>query len=236
MKSDFSGEARVGQCTGRDDDIVQFHVMSGALASEAYGVNGNVAGAQGADGVGTDAAGVVVAIAEQHHGADGQVGSLFAQLFEAFADAGRGLVRLQVLETVDTGGHVVDAVEARLKGTLEFVEDTVLKRVDDLGLAGGAIFGYGHAFGIVDQHGDDVLLRFQLGNGDCRLPQQDEDQRGQKGLQAPDHPGAPAANDPGAAWERRERIRKASPSAAARISTRSIHFGHTPRREIWPRV
>ena len=105
VQGDLGGDARTGQRARRDHGIVQFDVMRGALASEAHGVNGNVAGAQRADGVRADAAGVVVAIAEQHHGADGQVGSLVAQLLEAVADAGRGRVGLQILEALDAGGH-----------------------------------------------------------------------------------------------------------------------------------
>ncbi len=116
VQGDLGGEAGVGQGAGSHHGIVQLHVMCGALASEAHGVNGNVAGAQRADGVRADAPGVVVAVAEQHHRADGQVGSLVAQLLEAVADAGRGRVGLQVLEAVDAGGHVVDAVKTRLKG------------------------------------------------------------------------------------------------------------------------
>ena len=127
VKSDLGGEAGVGEGARSDDGIVQFHIMRGVLASEAHGVNGNVAGAQGADGVRADAAGVVVAIAEQHHGADGQVGSLLAQLLEAVADAGGGRVGLQILEAVDAGGHVVDAVKARLKRAVEAVENAVLQ-------------------------------------------------------------------------------------------------------------
>src|SRR5580658_7169527 len=39
----------------------------------------------------------------------------------------------------------------------------------------------------------------------------------------------------GAAWARRARIIHARPAAAMTISTTSIHFGHAPKREIWPR-
>ena len=57
VEGDLGGEAGVGQGAGSDHGIVQFHVMCGVLASEAHGVNGNVAGAQRADGVRADAAG-----------------------------------------------------------------------------------------------------------------------------------------------------------------------------------
>jgi hypothetical protein len=84
---------------------------------------------------GESAPGVVVAVAEQHHGADGQVGSLLAQLLEAVADAGRGRVGRQVLEAVDAGRRVVHAVQAGLKGTVEAGQYAVLQRLDGLGLA-----------------------------------------------------------------------------------------------------
>ncbi len=90
MQRDLGGEAGIGQGARSDHGIIQFHIVRGALASEAHGVNGNVAGAQRVDGVRADAAGVVVAIAEQHHGADGQVGRLLAQLLQAVADARGG--------------------------------------------------------------------------------------------------------------------------------------------------
>ena len=90
---------------GSDHDVIQLHIMFGVLASEAHGVNRNVAGAQRADGIGADASGVIVAVAEQHHRADGQIGGLLDQLLEAVADAGGGRGGLQILEIVDAGGR-----------------------------------------------------------------------------------------------------------------------------------
>ena len=116
MQRDLGGETGIGQGAGSHDDIIELHVVFGVLASEAHGVNGNVAGAKGADGVRADAAGVIVAVAEQHYRADGQVGSLLAQLLEAVAEARRGGVGLQSFEIVDAGGHIVHAIQARLKG------------------------------------------------------------------------------------------------------------------------
>ena len=101
--------------------------MRGALASEAHGVNGNVAGAQRVDGVRADAAGVVVAIAEQHHGADGQVGGFLAQLLEAVADARGGRAGFQILQAVDTRGHVIHTVKTRLKPVIQAGQDAVLQ-------------------------------------------------------------------------------------------------------------
>ena len=78
---------RIGQGARRHHGIVEFHVVRGVLASEADGVDRNVAGAQRADGVRADAAGIIVAVAQQHHRADGQVRSLLAELLQAVADA-----------------------------------------------------------------------------------------------------------------------------------------------------
>ena len=141
MQGDLGGEAGVGQGARGNRDIVQLDVVCGALASEAHGVNGNVARAQRAHRVRVDASSVVVAVAEQHHGADRQVGRLFAQLFEAVADAGRGRVGFQVVEAVDAGGHGIDAVKTRLKRTVQAGEDAVLKRLHGLCLAGGTVLG-----------------------------------------------------------------------------------------------
>ena len=231
VKGDLGGDAGIGQGAGSDHGIVQFHVMLRALASEAHGVNGNMAGAQRVDGIGADAAGVVVAVAEQDHGADGQVGSLLAQLLEAVADAGRGRVGLQILQVVDAGGHVVDAVETRLKRAVEAGQDAVLKRLDGLRLARETVLGYGHAARIVHQHGDDVLLRLQLGDGDGRLPQQHQ-QQAARSVCKPQMTQARQLRITGAACARRERISHARPTAAATISSTSTHFGHAPRGQI----
>ena len=59
VKGDLGGDTRIGQGAGSDHDIVQLHVMLSALAPEAYGVNGNMAGAQRVDRIGADAARVV---------------------------------------------------------------------------------------------------------------------------------------------------------------------------------
>ena len=168
MEGDAGGEARIGEGAGRDDGVVELDVVLGTLAAEAYGVDGNVAGAQRADGRFADAARVVVAIGEKDDGADGKVGSLLGQLLQAVAEARGGRGGLQVLEVLDAGGHVVDAVEASLKGAIEIGEDAVLQRFDGLRLTSGAVLDDGHAAGIVDHYGDDVLLRLQLGDGDAR--------------------------------------------------------------------
>ncbi len=195
MEGDPDGDTGTGEGARCYDGIVEFNVMGGVLASEAHGVNGNVASAEGADGVGADAPGIIVTIAEEHHGADGQVGSFIAQLLEAVANASGGCVGLQILEGVDAGGHCVDAIKAGLKRPVEIGQDSVLQGVDGLSLAGDAVLGYSHAARIVDQHGDDVLLRLQLGDGDRGLPQQDQHERSQEGLQSPDDPGSPTAHD-----------------------------------------
>jgi hypothetical protein len=141
VQGDLGRQAGAGQRARSNHSVIDLHIMLGALASEAHRVNRNVAGAQRVDGVRTDAPRVVVAIAEQHHGADGQVGSLLAQLLEAVADAGRGRVGRQVLEAVDAGRRVVHAVQARLKGAVEAGQYAALKRLDGLGLARGAVLG-----------------------------------------------------------------------------------------------
>ena len=225
VQGDLGGEAGIGQGARSNHDIVQFHVVCGVLASEAHGVNGNVAGAQRADGIGADAAGVIVAVAQQHHGADGQVGSLLAQLFEAVADAGRGRAGLQVLQAVDAGGHVVDAIETRLKGAVEAGEDAVLQRLDGLRLAGGAVLGDAHAARVVHQHGDDVLLRLQFGDGDRGLPQQHQQRSRPAASAGPRSPRLASLRITGAACARRERISQARPAAAATISSDQYPLG-----------
>ena len=145
MQGDSGGQARVGQGAGSNRRIVQFHIMRGVLASEAHGVNGNVTRTQRVDGIRTDASGVVIAVAEQHHGADRQVGRFLAQLLEAIADASGGRAGRQVFEAVDAGGHGVHAVEARLKRAVEAGQNAVLERLNGFSLARGAILRYGHA-------------------------------------------------------------------------------------------
>ena len=101
---------------------------------------------------------------------------------------------MQIFEALDAGGRVVNAVKTRLKRAVEAGQDAVIERLHGLRLAGDAVLGYGHAARIVNQHGDDVLLRLQLGDGDGRLPQQHQQHGGQESLQAPDDPGAPTAH------------------------------------------
>ena len=61
-------------------------------------------------------------------------------------------------------GAVVDAIKARLKGSVEAGQHAVLKRLHGLRLARGTVLGDAHAARIVHQHGNDVLLRLQLGD------------------------------------------------------------------------
>ncbi len=119
VEGDLGGDARIGEGAGSDRNIVQLDVMLSVLAAEANGVNGNVAGAEGANRIGANAAGVVGAVAEQDHGADGQVGSLLAQLLEAVADAGGGRGGVEVLQAFDAGGRVVNTIKTSLKGAIE---------------------------------------------------------------------------------------------------------------------
>src|SRR6202035_3020158 len=78
VPADFGGDAGVGQGAGSTHGIAQLHVVRGSLASEAHGVNGNVASAQRVNGIRTDASRVVVAVTEKHYASDRQVGSLVA--------------------------------------------------------------------------------------------------------------------------------------------------------------
>ena len=101
------------------------------------------------------------------------------------------------LGSVDAREASIEAVEARLKFFLEFGKRAVFEGFGGLRFARCALVGDGHAARIVDEDGDDVLLRFQLGDGDCGLPQEHEHDRGENDLEKPDHARAPIADGGG---------------------------------------
>ena len=131
--------------------------------------------------------------------------------------------------------RVSSAVETRLKFLLELVEHAVLQAPWRPALRAVApLVGDGHAARIVHQHGDDVLLRLQLGDGDRRLPQQHQHHRRQERLQEPDRPQPASCESARAACGSRERIRPRQPGRRRQHSSSRTHFGQPPEGQTRP--
>ena len=194
MERDLRGQPRVRHGARSDHGVFQFHVALGVFVTEAHSVNGNVPGAQRVDRVGADAARVIAAVAEQHHGTDRQVGRFVHQLLQSVAEARGGRGRLHVLQIINASERAIDAIQTRLKRLVQVRQHAVLQRLYGLCFARDAVLVDRHAAGIVHHYGDDVLLGLKLGHGDRGLPQQHQHQRGEQCLQAPDQPGSPTAH------------------------------------------
>jgi hypothetical protein len=174
MKTHLSGEARIGQRARRDRGVVDLHVVRHLLGAEADGVHRNPAAAQSGNRIEIDPAGIVRAVAQQHHRADRQISCFAASCFRPspMRVAGSGRRTFQIVEFRDARDLAVEAVEANLKFLLQLVEHAAFERFDGLRFACRAtVVRDGHAARIVHQHRDDVLLRPQLGHQDGRLPQ-----------------------------------------------------------------
>ena len=152
-----------------------------------------MAAAQRGNRVQIDAAGIVGAVAEHEDGADGQIGGLSGELLEAIADMRHRLGRVQIVDLVHAGELAIHAIEAGLEALLQLGEHATLEGLHGLRFARAAVFVDAHAGGIVHHHGDDVLLRLQLGDHQRGLPQQKQQERGQGALHQPQHAHAPIA-------------------------------------------
>ncbi len=196
MEADARGKPRIRKRARGHDSVVDFHVVGSLFESEAYGVNRNAAVSEGGNRVGVDSAGIVRAVAQEHHRAHGQVGGFRSQLLQTVIDARRGCdgSGLQFLGIPETRETSVQAVEARLEFLLQLGERAVLKGLGGLRFARRALIRDAHAARIVDEHGDNILLRLQLGHGNGRLPQKHKHHRGQEKFQEPDNAGPPVAN------------------------------------------
>src|SRR5712675_1822667 len=74
MKTDFRGQTRIRKSAWWNDRIIDFYIVLYLFESEPDRVDRNAAAAKCGNRFQIDPAGIIVAIAEQNHGADGQVG------------------------------------------------------------------------------------------------------------------------------------------------------------------
>ena len=87
MKTDFGREARIGQGPRRDGGVINFHIVRRLFGAESHRVNRDSPAAKRGNRIEIDPVGIVRAIAEQHHCADGQVGRFSGQLLQIVAEA-----------------------------------------------------------------------------------------------------------------------------------------------------
>ena len=163
------------------------------LAAESNCVHGNVPAAQRGDGIQINSAGIIGAVAQQYHSSDGQVCGFIRQLFETIPDTRYRRRCVEFIQAVDAVQLAVHTIKPRLEPLLQTGEHAALERFDGFRLSGAAVFCNSHASGVIDNHGDDVLLRLQLGDHQSRLPQQREQESGEGGLQKPQDSHAPTS-------------------------------------------
>jgi hypothetical protein len=95
------------------------------------------------------------------------------------------IAAFQVFELVDPLQLLAGAVQADLKLLLQLFEETSIQRFHCLLAARGTVLGKRHALRIIEDHRNDVLLGFEGGNAESRLPEHDQQQCEQQALQDP---------------------------------------------------
>ncbi len=115
MKTDLRGQARIGKRALRDLDVGDFEIVRHLLAPEADGVDRNALAADFGDGFQIDAAGIIRAVAHQHHRADRQTGGIGQHLLQAFADVRRLAGRVELIELLECAPDDRSAGKAALE-------------------------------------------------------------------------------------------------------------------------
>ena len=202
--------------------------MRGLFRGRSRRCEPECAAAQRGDRLAIDAAGVVGAVAEQHHRADGQVRRFpSASCFRlspmrvaarSACSSFRSSMRVEL---------AVEAVEARLKLLLDSrrARRSEAPRPPAPG-ASTPSSAMRHAARIVHQHGDDVLLRLQLRDRDRRLPQQHSTSAASIDCSTQIAPRAPAPRSESP----RRQPRADQPARAPRRPPRSTATAPTPAR------
>ena len=185
VKADARHQSRIRQRAGGDANVVDLHVAGHLFLAEAHGVNGDAAAAQRCDRVPVDPAGVVGAVAQQHDRADRQAGGFVGQLFDSVADVRDRSGSIEPIEAVHASDVAVEAIETRLKLLLQIGQYPALQRLEGLLQPSRAVLGNSHAARIIDNQGDDVLLRVELRNHERWLPQQKKHDGSHRELQQP---------------------------------------------------
>ena len=89
MKADRRAQARFRQRARRHIHVADFHVVAHGFSAQPDGVNRNPLAADLRQRFQIDAAGIVGAVAQQDHRADGQAGGVRRHLLQALADMRR---------------------------------------------------------------------------------------------------------------------------------------------------
>jgi hypothetical protein len=197
-QGDGRGNAGIGDRFFCDSHILDLHVVSEFLPAESDGVHWKPSIAQCLQRIWRDARsaharGVLTSVSEQNDCAHRKVRRLCNKLFQAVVNVGGCSSRCDSMGVVDPFKVAVEPVETSLKPIRQARENSAVKRPESGRLTGMAIaVGNRHAVRIVDDHGNDVLLRTQFPDRDRGLPQQQQQQGYRRRLHSPDQPGAPA--------------------------------------------
>ena len=116
MKADDGRKARIRKRARGHLHVGNFDIVGGVLLAESNGMDGNPLAADFRDRFEIDAAGIVGAVAHQHHGADGQAGGVGHHLFQRIADVGGGDGRGELVRACrsDPGGRPADKDELEI--------------------------------------------------------------------------------------------------------------------------
>ena len=187
MEGHHGIQARIRQRALRQLHIGDFDVVLHHLLAEADGVHRDVLAADFGEGVEIDAAGVIGPVAQHHHGADRQAGGIGHHFLQTFSDMRGGGVRGKFLGRLDAVQVTVHLINAHLELVAEVVQQAVVQDLQRSLGTGHIVLGvrHGHAGRVINQDGDNILLGLQSGDAQCRVPQHEQENRGQRGLQQP---------------------------------------------------
>ena len=163
-------QTRIGQRVGGQRGVGDFDILLGLLAAEPDGVYRNAPLPDLRNRVQIDAAGIIRAIRQQHHGAQRQRGRFREHLLQAVAQARSRLRHGELAGFLDALGFLAEAIEAHLKLLPQRGQQLPVEHGGSLRTARLRPLLDGHAARIVDQHGHYVLLRPQCRNRNGRVP------------------------------------------------------------------